>query len=115
MTTGLRMAFLQSWRWIYKCTMYDQVNPPSSRFERLPSRFYARKALLNLVETITNIVYLYLTHNAKSPAAPLVGFSAALMTLSKTILYWAQEYYCGFCAIGQNSAPLLAFWGVLNG
>ena len=40
-----------------------------------------------------NIGYLYLAHVAGSPAAPLLGFASAVMTLSKTVLYWLQEYY----------------------
>jgi hypothetical protein len=32
----------------------------------------------------------------------MIGFGVALMTLSKTFLYLAQEYYCGFCAVGHN-------------
>jgi hypothetical protein len=55
---------------------------------------------LNVVETFINIAYLYLAHSAEHPAAPLVGFSGALMTLAKTVLYWLQEYFCNFCAIG---------------
>ena len=53
------------------------------------------EALLNIVENFMNIGYLYLAHVTGSPAAPLLGFASAVMTLSKTVLYWAQEYYCG--------------------
>jgi uroporphyrin-III C-methyltransferase len=61
-------------------------------------------ALLNVIEVILNVEYLYLRHTSprserqKSKSgvlryhghAPLVGFASALMTLSKTALYWLQ-------------------------
>ena len=73
-------------------------------------------ALLNVIETLLNIAYLYLAHIAQWPPATIIGFGAALMTLSKTVLYWAQEYYCGFCAIGHNTASDLFFlWIIPNG
>jgi hypothetical protein len=63
-----------------------------------------------------NIAYLYLAHIAQWPPATIIGFGSALMTLSKTVLYWAQEYYCGFCAIGHNSPSDLFFlWIIPNG
>lgn len=73
-------------------------------------------ALLNVVETLFNLAYLYLAHVAKWPPATIVGFAATVMTLSKTVLYWAQEYYCGFCAVGHNSAwDLFTLWIIPNG
>lgn len=62
-------------------------------------------ALLNVIEAILNIEYLYLRHtsphnayySSKSddrpnyhPHAPLIGFASALMTLAKTALYFLQ-------------------------
>lgn len=61
-------------------------------------------ALLNVIEVILNIEYLYLRHTSPRSQrkgsssnvvryhghAPLVGFASALMTLSKTALYWLQ-------------------------
>ena len=70
-------------------------------------------AFLNGIETILNLVYLYLAHVVGWPAANLIGFAAATMTLSKTMLYWAQEYYCGYCAVGHNSLPDLLLYFVL--
>ncbi|KAJ8502933.1 hypothetical protein ONZ45_g11294 [Pleurotus djamor] len=73
--------------------------------------FTSAQALLNVIETLMNLMYLYMVHVKASPAGYLVGFAAIAMTLSKTILYWAQEYYCGFCAIGHNSfKDLLMYW-----
>ncbi len=63
-----------------------------------------------------NLAYLYLAHVVQWPAATIVGFAAVVMTLSKTVLYWAQEYYCGFCAIGHNNAwDLVTLWIIPNG
>jgi uroporphyrin-III C-methyltransferase len=60
-------------------------------------------ALLNVIEVILNVEYLYLRHTSPRSDrktgkgairyhghAPLVGFASALMTLSKTALYWLQ-------------------------
>ncbi|KAJ7705590.1 hypothetical protein B0H17DRAFT_1038372 [Mycena rosella] len=78
--------------------------------------FTNAQSLLNVVETLMNIVYLYTAHVAAWPPAPLVGFAAATMTLSKTVLYWAQEYYCNYCAVGHNTlSDLITYWIVPNG
>jgi hypothetical protein len=71
---------------------------------------------MNLVENALNIVYLYLAHVAESPIAPLVGYTAVHLTVGKTMLYWLQEYYCGFCAIGHNKlSNIIVFWVFPNG
>ncbi|KAJ7347875.1 hypothetical protein DFH08DRAFT_779227 [Mycena albidolilacea] len=72
------------------------------------------QALLNVVETMMNLVYLYTAHVTAWPPAPLVGFTAAAITLSKTLLYWAQEYFCNFCAVGHNSLEDLIKYYVLT-
>lgn len=73
-------------------------------------------AVMNIFENFMNIAYLYLTHVQGSSFAPLLGFTSAVMTLWKTILYWAQEYYCGGCSIGHNTVPdLLLYWVLPNG
>ncbi|KIK97570.1 hypothetical protein PAXRUDRAFT_136029 [Paxillus rubicundulus Ve08.2h10] len=78
--------------------------------------FTNAQSLLNVVETLMNLSYVYLAHVSAWSAAPLVGFAAATMTLSKTVLYWAQEYYCGRCATGHNSfEDLLVYWIIPNG
>jgi hypothetical protein len=78
--------------------------------------FTNAQSLLNIIETLLNIVYLYLAHIAQWPPAPIIGFGAALMTLSKTFLYLAQEYYCGYCSIGHNSLWDVVFlWILPNG
>ncbi|TFK50422.1 hypothetical protein OE88DRAFT_1631340 [Heliocybe sulcata] len=74
------------------------------------------QSLLNVVETFFNIAYLYLVHISPSPTAPLVGFASATMTLSKTVLYWLQEYYCSGCSIGHNNPiDLFVYWVIPNG
>lgn len=61
-----------------------------------------------------NLVYLYTAHVRAWPPAPLLGFTAAAITLSKTLLYWAQEYFCNFCAVGHNSLEDLIKYYVLT-
>ncbi|KAG6861172.1 hypothetical protein C0995_002979 [Termitomyces sp. Mi166 len=78
--------------------------------------FTNAQSLLNAIETVLNIVYLYLAYVAAWPPASLVALVSASMTLSKTILYWAQEYYCGFCSIGHNTTyDLIVYWIIPNG
>lgn len=63
-----------------------------------------------------NLAYVYLAHVSRSSSAPLLGFAAATMTLAKTVLYWAQEYYCDGCSVGHNGwRALLVFWVLPNG
>lgn len=48
--------------------------------------------------------------------ALLLGFAAAVMTLSKTVLYYFNEYFSGFANVGHNDWPtLLWFYVVMNG
>ncbi|KAK3368652.1 hypothetical protein B0H63DRAFT_78981 [Podospora didyma] len=48
--------------------------------------------------------------------AVLIGFSAAVMTVSKTVLYWLNESFSGFDNIGHNPAMRLIFlWIIPNG
>ena len=73
-------------------------------------------AVLNLIETALNVFYVYLAHVVKYPAASVVGFASATMTLSKTVLYWLQEYYCNLCDIGHNDLKtLVVYWIIPNG
>ncbi|KAM0279360.1 hypothetical protein ACHAQH_004625 [Verticillium albo-atrum] len=96
--------------------------------------FTAAQAFLNIIESAMYLVYLWLCLRRGRPApgegpagrqvvvgreggvAVLVGFSAAVMTLSKTVLYWMKEYYSGFGYIGHNTARDLIFlWIIPNG
>ncbi|KAI0270678.1 hypothetical protein BC834DRAFT_862609 [Gloeopeniophorella convolvens] len=78
--------------------------------------FTSAQSLLNLIETALNVLYVYLAHVSKYPGASIVGFASAVMTLSKTVLYWAQEYYCSFCSIGHNDLKtLVVYWIIPNG
>ncbi|KAJ7690129.1 hypothetical protein B0H17DRAFT_1065577 [Mycena rosella] len=73
--------------------------------------FASAAAILNLLETFANIAYLVGTHVCETRTAPLMGYTGATMTLAKTILYGAQEYFCNGCAVGHNSPlNLFAFW-----
>ncbi|KZT25890.1 hypothetical protein NEOLEDRAFT_1064358 [Neolentinus lepideus HHB14362 ss-1] len=74
------------------------------------------QSFLNVVETLFNILYIYLVHLSPSPTAPLIGFASATMTLSKTALYWLQEYYCAGCSVGHNNLiDLIVYWVIPNG
>jgi len=78
--------------------------------------FTNAQSMMNVIETLLNITYLYLAHIAQWPPAAIVGFASATMTLAKTALYWLQEYYCGYCAVGHNSFwDLIILWVVPNG
>ncbi|OCF62038.1 uroporphyrinogen-III C-methyltransferase [Kwoniella mangroviensis CBS 10435] len=85
--------------------------------------FTNAQALMNVIEVFLAIEYLYLRHTSPrssnrtpNPAhhyhahAPLVGFAGALMTLSKTALYFLQEYFCDWCMVGHNDR--FTFWTV---
>ncbi|CEH18201.1 related to adiponectin receptor 1 [Ceraceosorus bombacis] len=71
--------------------------------------FTAAQASLNVVETILNFAYLGLAHFAEPrylAVSPLVGFTAVVMTWSKTALYWLQDYLGGpngWTYTGHNS------------
>ncbi|KAG4410774.1 hypothetical protein IFR04_016089 [Cadophora malorum] len=107
--------------------------------------FTAAQGLLNIVESLMYLYYLYILlvfgrqSNSRGRGAPspqtigvlgqqryvdgqkgaiavLVGYSAAVMTVSKTVLYWMNEYYSGFENIGHNSVRNLIFlWIIPNG
>lgn len=48
--------------------------------------------------------------------ALIIGFAAAVMTLSKTVLYYFNEYFSGFANVGHNDwLTLFFFYGVMNG
>ncbi|GKT52987.1 hypothetical protein ColTof3_00326 [Colletotrichum tofieldiae] len=94
--------------------------------------FTSAQGALNAVETVMYLVYVWLYFSrgkaVEGPAgvkkavggragalAIVVGFSAAVMTLSKTVLYWANEYFSGFDNIGHNSPmDLLFLWIIPN-
>ncbi|OCT53831.1 hypothetical protein CLCR_10635 [Cladophialophora carrionii] len=104
--------------------------------------FTAAQASLNAVETAMYIYYFiaiyrnasgnllatrsiqsfFLGEDENSVRGPGVAkavlylFSAAVMTFSKTVLYWLNEYFSGFANIGHNSAYNLVFlWIIPNG
>nr|XP_031858314.1 uncharacterized protein CI109_006285 [Kwoniella shandongensis]KAA5525386.1 hypothetical protein CI109_006285 [Kwoniella shandongensis] len=85
--------------------------------------FTNAQALLNVIEVLLALEYLYLRHTSPRTStkvanprhryhghAPLVGFAGALMTVSKTALYFLQEYFCGWCMVGHNDRR--TFWTV---
>ncbi|KAG9547469.1 hypothetical protein KCV04_g21065, partial [Aureobasidium melanogenum] len=108
--------------------------------------FTAAQSALNVVECAGYIYYLYLVYaygrtegNVQGTGAPdkehvgkpgqsrtvygktaaqavLLLYGVALMTLSKTVLYWLNEAFSGFANIGHNSASDVFFlWVLPNG
>ncbi|KAI1282342.1 hypothetical protein F5Y07DRAFT_237054 [Xylaria sp. FL0933] len=92
--------------------------------------FTGAQGFLNVVETVMYGYYalVYLRDavpiaggtkkvvGRKAAIAVLVAFSAAVMTLSKTILYWLCEYFGNYANIGHNSLPdLILLWIIPNG
>ncbi|ORY63380.1 uncharacterized protein BCR38DRAFT_436693 [Pseudomassariella vexata] len=96
--------------------------------------FPGAQGSLNVVETAMYLAYvwIYFSRGQKregvsavgekrvltgKPAAwaALLAFSAAVMTLSKTVLYWANEYFSGFNNIGHNTwQDLISMWIIPN-
>jgi hypothetical protein len=88
-----------------------QETHPTSRLTTLN-----KTAFMNLIETALNVAYLYLVHISQWPPAAVIGFAGAVMTLSKTVLYFIQEYYCDYCMIGHNTfRDILVLWIIPNG
>ncbi|KAK3323037.1 hypothetical protein B0H66DRAFT_218712 [Apodospora peruviana] len=94
--------------------------------------FTAAQTTLNLIETVFLLAYAGLWYRHARPTgnkigekvvsgrpaalAVLLGFSACVMTLSKTVLYWLNEYFSGFGNIGHNSfVDLVVYWIIPNG
>ncbi|KAF8201348.1 hypothetical protein K438DRAFT_1821861 [Mycena galopus ATCC 62051] len=105
------------WIWTPAYSIYQKIDlvygVPS--FERSDG-FTNAQSFMNIIETIMNLVYLYTAHVTAWPPASLIGFTAAAMTLAKTTLYWMQEYYCNYCAVGHNSLRnLIQYWIIPNG
>lgn len=91
--------------------------------------FTAAQGWLNALETAMYLGYAWLWYHGgaatglqdasgrrrvagrRGAYAVLVGFSAAVMTLSKTVLYWLNEAAGGFDNIGHNTfVDLVVLW-----
>jgi len=90
--------------------------------------FTNAQSALNVVEVIMQLWFLKLRqHPRKQNMALLVGFTVSVMTLSKTLLYWLQEYFSGYvhflvlltfryAEVGHNSLErLILLWVIPNG
>ncbi|KAK2074241.1 hypothetical protein P8C59_008462 [Phyllachora maydis] len=92
--------------------------------------FTAAQTVLNVVETAMYAVYLalWMRHGRVRAAgrkyvtgregaiAPLLGFTAAVMTLSKTVLYFLNEVFSGFDSVRHNDWGTLIFpYCIMNG
>ncbi|THX59413.1 hypothetical protein D6D06_02074 [Aureobasidium pullulans] len=107
--------------------------------------FTAAQTGMNVVEIVGYVYYLYLlytygrTEDVQGTGAPdkqqvgklaqsrtiygkaaakavVLLYGVALMTLSKTVLYWLNEVFSGFANIGHNDASSIFFlWALPNG
>ncbi|KAK2604588.1 hypothetical protein N8I77_007503 [Diaporthe amygdali] len=100
----------------------------------LGNGFTAAQGTLNVIETVMYIAYFTIWYRAagslglrdakerrriagnQAGLAVLLGFSASVMTVSKTVLYWLNEYFSGFDNIGHNKPwDLILLWIIPNG
>ncbi|KAJ5219069.1 uncharacterized protein N7498_001168 [Penicillium cinerascens] len=108
--------------------------------------FTAAQTVMNLVETVGYLYYLWIVYCYGSTVASgrgarksqkglvwmltgekvvagrtgaialLVAYTASALTLSKTVLYWLNEFFSGFDNIGHNDLSALIFlWIIPNG
>lgn len=95
--------------------------------------FTAAQGTLNVLESVMYCWYLYVVGSQVVDwsyegisqlevrgkgvnLAVLIGFSGAVMTVSKTLLYWFNEAFSGFDNIGHNSLfNLIVLWVIPNG
>ncbi|KAI9494567.1 hypothetical protein BDB00DRAFT_818574 [Zychaea mexicana] len=80
--------------------------------------FTGAQATMNLVETALNLLYLWMaSSNSQKPGrTSLVGFSAVILTIAKTILYWLVEFFSGMRHTGHNAAfDYIFLWIIPNG
>ncbi|KAF8071612.1 hypothetical protein FPV67DRAFT_1667094 [Lyophyllum atratum] len=103
--------------WIWKpYEMYEKVDYVYGvkAFEN-GEGFAGAAAILNVLEISMNLIYLYHAHITRSDVAPLFGYTGAVMTLAKTILYTTQEYFCSGCSVGHNDLLIaILFWIMPN-
>ncbi|CAG7848952.1 SubName: Full=Related to Adiponectin receptor 1 {ECO:0000313/EMBL:CCA71959.1} [Serendipita indica DSM 11827] len=105
------------YHWIWKpYALYQNIDLVYGvEAHRRGDGFTNAQSFLNVVETIGNLLYLYKAQGS-DPITPLIGFTVATMSFSKTVLYWAQEYFCNYCAVGHNDPWTLFFlWIIPNG
>ncbi|THV01053.1 hypothetical protein K435DRAFT_776233 [Dendrothele bispora CBS 962.96] len=99
--------------WLWKpYTLYGQMDYVYSveSYEK-GEGFASAGAVMAVVENLTAYTYLYLVHVANSDLAPLIGYSAAIMTMAKTVVHVGQELFCGLCGIGHNDvSTMISYW-----
>lgn len=92
--------------------------------------FTAAQGWLNAVETAMYLAYFWIWYSSARGVrggekriagragafAVVLGFAASVMTVSKTVLYWLNEYHSSFDNIGHNKPlDLLLLWIIPNG
>ncbi|GAA5943252.1 uncharacterized protein JCM15063_005307 [Sporobolomyces koalae] len=92
------------WHWLWApYALYEKVDLvySPSHFARKEG-FTAAQTYMNVVESFLNFTFLVMS-GRQSPVAILVGFSAVVMTASKTVLYWLVDQQSGWQSTGHNS------------
>ncbi|KZT35754.1 hypothetical protein SISSUDRAFT_970540, partial [Sistotremastrum suecicum HHB10207 ss-3] len=74
-------------------------------------------ALMDVIETVLSLTYLRLVYLKDVPprSAPIYGLSSAIMTFSKSWLFFSQQYSCNYCDIGHNGKKGIMTWLFFNG
>jgi hypothetical protein len=88
--------------WLYKpYLIYERIDHIySEAIFRNGHGFPAAQSWMNVVENMVNLMYLYSAHSGSTSLAaiaPFIGFTGATLTFWKTVVYWLQEYVCGWC------------------
>lgn len=90
------------WLWS-PYALYETVDLVYSRqWYDLRRGFTSAQAMMNIAESVLNVLYLWLA-GRESPVAVLVGFTAVVMTASKTVLYWLRDWVRSSRARTANS------------
>ncbi|KAF9532669.1 hypothetical protein CPB83DRAFT_890853 [Crepidotus variabilis] len=102
-------------RWIWSFfDIYERIdNVYSIKGYYEKAGFGPAAAVLNIIETTLNLLYLYFVHVAPNDMAPIFGFSGAGLTLAKTTLWALQEHFCQHCSYAAgmtNFTEFFKFW-----
>ncbi|PWN52951.1 HlyIII-domain-containing protein [Violaceomyces palustris] len=81
--------------------------------------FPAAQSTMNIVESLLNLYYLYKVYIVATPSAraeaPVPLLAALVMTASKTVLYFLNDHYCGWCKTGHNDwKTFIVLWVIPN-
>jgi hypothetical protein len=71
---------------------------------------------MNIAESFINLFYVYLATNPEINLgfANLIGFSGAVMTLSKTVLYWLNDACSGWSHTKHNDLQSMVLLWIVS-